>query len=78
MRRRRGEAARRVPRWILQRLAVDGRSTKAYARALGIGWDKTNQLTLTAYRHLPYSDPTRLDRVRVPGVDGYQVETRPR
>ena len=48
----------RVTRWILQRMAIDGMSVKACARALGIGWDKTNQLALTACRHLAYGDPT--------------------
>ena len=57
----------RVTRWILQRMAADGMSVKACARGLGIGWDKTNQLALTACRHLSYQDPSRLDRVRVLG-----------
>jgi transposase len=62
----------RVTRWILQRMAIDGMSVKACAAALGIGWDKTNQLALSACRHLSYGDPTRLDRVRVLGVDEHK------
>ena len=64
----------RVTRWILQRMAIDGMSVKACARALGIGWDKTNRLALSACRHLSYGDPTRLDRVRVLGRRRAQVE----
>jgi hypothetical protein len=67
-----------VTRWILQRMAIDGMSVKACARALGIGWDKTNQLALTACRHLAYGDPTRLDRVRVLGVDEHKWKHVPK
>jgi transposase len=64
----------RVTRWILQRMATDGMSVTACARALGIGWDKVNQLALSACRHLSYGDPTRLDRVRILGVDEYKCK----
>jgi len=62
----------RVTRWILQRMATDGMSVTACARALGIGWDKVNQLALSACRQLSYQDPSRLDRVRVLGVDEHK------
>ncbi len=62
----------RVTRWILQRMACDQMSVKACARALGIGWDKVNQLALSACRQLSYADPSRLDRVRVLGVDEHK------
>ena len=74
----RRSVTRRVTRWILQRMAIDGMSVKACARALGIGWDKTNQLALTACRHLAYGDPTRLDRVRVLGVDEHKWKHVPK
>lgn len=63
---------RRVTRWILQHMACDGMSVTACTRALGIGWDKTNQLALSACRHLSYQDPTRRDPVRVLGVDEHK------
>jgi transposase len=69
---RKQSVTRRVTRWILQRMAIDNMSVKACARALGIGWDKTNDLAVAACRHLAYGDPNRLKHVRVLGVDEHK------
>lgn len=69
---RRSCVTRRVTRWILQRMAIDNMSVKACARALGIGWDKANDLALQACRQLTYGDPGRLEHVRVLGVDEHK------
>src|SRR5699024_7525087 len=54
----------RVTRWILQRLAVDKMSISAVAKSLGIGWDLTNDLALSAVSDLVYDHPGHLAAVR--------------
>lgn len=44
------------PAGFLRRMAVDNMSVKACAAALGIGWDKANDLALSARRDLAYGD----------------------
>lgn len=68
----------RVTRWILQRMAADGMSVKACARGLGIGWKKTCTLALAACRHLTHGDPTRLEHIRVIGVDEHKWKHVPK
>ena len=53
-------------------MATDGMSVKACARGLGIGWKKTCTLALAACRHLTHGDPTRLEHIRVIGVDEHK------
>lgn len=69
---RRSPVTKRVARRILQRMAVDKISVKAYAAALGIGWDTVNSLALAARRTLVYGDPARLAYVRGLGVDEHK------
>ena len=63
---------RRVTRWILQRMASDGMSVRACARALGIGWKKACSLAVSACRHLAYGDLARIEHVRILGVDEHK------
>ncbi len=69
---RRSSVTRRVTRWILQRMAIDKLSVKACARALGLGWDTVNTLAVTACRALAYGEASRIDHVRVLGVDEHK------
>ena len=59
----------RVTGWILQRLAIDGMSVAATAKALGVGWELVNQAAVDACRQLVYDNPSHLDGVRILGVD---------
>ena len=59
----------RVTGWILQRLAIDGMSVAATAKALGVGWELVNQVAVDACRQLVYDNPSHLDGVRILGVD---------
>src|SRR5699024_3754052 len=62
----------RVTRWILQRLAIDKMSISAVAKALGVSWDLTNDLALSAVRDLVYDQPQHLADVRYLGVDEHK------
>ncbi|MGB6244047.1 ISL3 family transposase [Gordonia sp. (in: high G+C Gram-positive bacteria)] len=62
----------RVTRWILQRLAIDKMSISAVAKSLGIGWDLTNDLALSAVSDLVYDQPGHLAGVRYLGVDEHK------
>src|SRR5699024_2665675 len=62
----------RVTRWVLQRLAIDKMSISAVAKALGIGWDLTNDLALSAVSDLVYDQPGHLAGVRYLGVDEHK------
>lgn len=59
----RAKTTRRCTRWILQRLTLDRMSVSSVAKALGLGWDLVNGLTVGTVRALVY------DGVRVLGVD---------
>lgn len=65
---------RRTTRWILHCLAVDKMSVSAVAKALGLGWDVVNSLSVYMARHPVHERPAHLDGVRVLGRGRTHVE----
>src|SRR5699024_5478464 len=57
---------------LLQRLAIDKMSVSAVAKSLGVGWDLTNGLALSAVSDLVYDQPGHLADVRYLGVDEHK------
>jgi transposase len=63
---------RRCARFVLRRLIVDRTTVAAVARELGRSWDTVNSIAVEATRTLLVTDTTRLDQVRVIGVDEHR------
>ena len=55
--------------WALKSLVIDRLSIARIADGLGVSWHTANDAALSAGRELLIADPTRLDGVRVLGVD---------
>ena len=55
--------------WALRALVIDRLSVARVAANLGVSWHTANSAALAAGRQLLIEDPTRLDGVRVIGVD---------
>lgn len=63
---------RRCARFVLRRLILDRTTVAAVARELGRSWDTVNSIAVEATRTLLLTDTTRLDHVRVIGVDEHR------
>ena len=63
---------RRCAKFVLRRLMLDRTTVSAVARELGRSWDTVNAIAREAIRMLLASDTTRLDGVRVIGVDEHR------
>ena len=63
---------RRCARYILRRLMIDGATVAAVARELGLSWDTVNGIAMDATAMIVAADTTRLDGVRVIGVDEHR------
>lgn len=63
---------RRCARYILRRLMIDRMTIAAVARELGLSWDTVNTIALDATQTIVATDTTRLDGVRVIGVDEHR------
>jgi len=63
---------RRCAQFVLRRLMVDRTTVAAVARELGRSWDTVNSVAMEATRTLLAADTTRLDGVRVIGVDEHR------
>jgi transposase len=63
---------RRCARYILRRLMIDRMTVAAVARELGLSWDTVNTIALDATQMIVAADTTRLDGVRVIGVDEHR------
>jgi len=70
---RRGwSTTRRCARYILRRLMIDRATVAAVARELGLSWDTVNTIAMDATQMIVATDTTRLDGVRVIGVDEHR------
>lgn len=70
---RRGWATtRRCARYICRRLMIDRATVAAVARELGLSWDTVNTIAMDATTAIVAADTTRLDGVRVIGVDEHR------
>jgi transposase len=63
---------RRCARYILRRLMIDWATIAAVARELGLSWDTVNSIAMDATAMIVAADTTRLDGVRVIGVDEHR------
>ena len=63
---------RRCARYILRRLMMDRMTITAVARELGLSWDTVNTIAMDATQTIVAADITRLDGVRVIGVDEHR------
>jgi len=63
---------RRCARYILRRLMIDRATVAAVARELGLSWDTVNGIAMDATAMIVAADTTRLDGVRVIGVDEHR------
>ena len=63
---------RRCARYILRRLMIDRMTIAAVARELGLSWDTVNTIAMDATQMIVAADTTRLDGVRVIGVDEHR------
>jgi transposase len=63
---------RRCAQFVLRRLIIDRTTVAAVARELGRSWDTVNSIAVEATRTLLLTDTTRLDQVRVIGVDEHR------
>lgn len=63
---------RRCARYILRRLMIDRLTVSAVARELGLSWDTVNTIAMEATQAIVAADTTRLDGVRVIGVDEHR------
>jgi len=63
---------RRCARYILRRLMLDRSTVAAVARELGLSWDTVNTIAMDATQMIVAADTTRLDGVRVIGVDEHR------
>ena len=70
---RRGwSTTRRCARYICRRLMIDRATVAAVARELGLSWDTVNTIAMDATQVIVAGDTTRLDGVRVIGVDEHR------
>lgn len=70
---RRGwSTTRRCARYICRRLMIDRATVAAVARELGLSWDTVNTIAMDATHAIVAADTTRLDTVRVIGVDEHR------
>jgi transposase len=70
---RRGwSTTRRCARYICRRLMIDRATVAAVARELGLSWDTVNTIAMDATQLIIAADTTRLDGVRVIGVDEHR------
>lgn len=70
---RRGwSTTRRCARYICRRLMIDRATVAAVARELGLSWDTVNTIAMDATQMIVATDTTRLDGVRVLGVDEHR------
>ncbi|MDZ4268975.1 MAG: ISL3 family transposase [Mycobacterium sp.] len=70
---RRGwSTTRRCARYICRRLMIDRATVAAVARELGLSWDTVNTIAMDATKAIVATDTTRLDGVRVLGVDEHR------
>lgn len=70
---RRGwSTTRRCARYICRRLMIDRATVSAVARELGLSWDTVNTIAMDATQMIVAADTTRLDGVRVIGVDEHR------
>jgi transposase len=67
-----GSTTRRCARYILRRLMIDRATVAAVARELGLSWDTVNGIAMDATAMIVAADTTRLDGVRVIGVDEHR------
>jgi len=65
----RSKLSRAAVLWALKSVVIDRLSIARVAEGLGASWHTANDAVLTAGRQLLIEDPTRLDGVRVLGVD---------
>jgi transposase len=70
--RRGATTTRRCARYILRRLMIDRTTVAAVARELGLSWDTVNTIAMDATQAIVAADTTRLDEVRVIGVDEHR------
>ncbi len=70
--RRGATTTRRCARYILRRLMIDRATIAAVARELGLSWDTVNTIAVDATQQIVAADTTRLDGVRVIGVDEHR------
>jgi transposase len=63
---------RRCAQFVLRRLMLDRTTVAAVARELGRSWDTVNSIAVEATRTLLLTDTTRLQDVRVIGVDEHR------
>src|SRR6476469_11115041 len=70
---RRGwSTTRRCTRYILRRLMIDRATVAAVARELGLSWDTVTTIAMAATQMIVAADTSRLDGVRVLGVDEHR------
>lgn len=70
---RRGwSTTRRCARYICRRLMIDRATVAAVAWELGLSWDTVNTIAMDATQMIVAADTTRLDSVRVIGVDEHR------
>ena len=63
---------RRCARYICHRLMIDRTTVAAVARELGLSWDTVNTIAMDATQMIVAADTSRLDGVRVIGVDEHR------
>ncbi len=70
---RRGwSTTQRCARYICRRLMIDRATVAAVARELGLSWDTVNTIAMDATQMIVATDTTRLDGVKVIGVDEHR------
>jgi transposase len=70
---RRGwSTTRRCARYICRRLMIDRATVAAVARELGLSWDTVNTIAMDATQVIVAADSSRLNGVRVIGVDEHR------
>ena len=60
---------RRCARYLPRRLMIDRATVAAVAREVGLSWDTVNTIAMDATQMILAADTSRLDGVRVIGVD---------
>ncbi len=65
----RAKLSRRALRWALEALVVAHLTVARIAEGLAVAWNTANDAVLAEGRRLLIEDPTRLDNVKVVGVD---------
>ncbi len=70
--RRGASTTRRCARYICRRLMIDRATVAAVARELGLSWDTINTIAMDATATIVATDTTRMDGVKVIGVDEHR------